>query len=281
MQTAVLTFSPHGLFLAQKIWQQRGDWEIFLHQDLTKVENFQDPRIQYFQKITELWKEKFHQYKNWVCIAPTGAVIRALAPLIIHKLKDPAVVVVDAGGRHVISLLSGHEGGANFLAVEVSNLLCAEPVIGTTTEAIKTVIAGIGCRKDTPKHAILEAIHLALEQSQIDLREVRFLATAEIKAQEKGLLEAAAELQIPLRIIPHSEIHQIAPQIGIRESVMQKVGLPGVAEPTALLAGKRSQLCLKRIAHQGVTVALARENCLWSESDQAASWIAAFGPFKV
>ena len=42
-----------------------------------------------------------------------GIVVRMIAPYIEHKSKDPAVVVMDEVGHHVISLLSGHLGGAN------------------------------------------------------------------------------------------------------------------------------------------------------------------------
>ena len=40
-----------------------------------------------------------------------GIVVRMIAPYIEHKSKDPAVVVMDEVGHHVISLLSGHLGG--------------------------------------------------------------------------------------------------------------------------------------------------------------------------
>ena len=51
------------------------------------------------------------KYDGLVYIAPCGVVVRAIAPFLEHKTKDPAVVVVDVGGRWAVSLLSGHEGG--------------------------------------------------------------------------------------------------------------------------------------------------------------------------
>ena len=51
----------------------------------------------------------------------TGIAARIIAPYIDNKYIDPAVVTVDEGGRFAISLLSGHEGGANNLAIRVAD----------------------------------------------------------------------------------------------------------------------------------------------------------------
>ena len=57
-----------------------------------------------------------------------------LAPLVNDKLSDPAVVVIDERARHVISLLSGHAGGANALTRYLAGMLGADPVITTATD---------------------------------------------------------------------------------------------------------------------------------------------------
>ena len=64
----------------------------------------------------------------------TGIVVRILAPLIVHKTSDPAVVVLDQKGKHAISLLSGHLGGANDLAREMAAISGGEAVITTATD---------------------------------------------------------------------------------------------------------------------------------------------------
>ena len=92
--------------------------------------------------------------------------------------------------------------------------------------------------------------------------DVRYLASAELKRDEAGLLEAARELGLSLRFITADEILSTAKRFRPSAFVAEKVKLPAVAEPSALLAGRRTQLILPKTIINGVTVAVARENCL-------------------
>ncbi len=255
MKAALITLSAEGYRVAAAI-ARRMEADIFLH------EKIRGSSYRKFNSIEPLTKDLFQTYRKLVYICPCGIAVRALAPLVTDKHTDPAVVVVDVLGRHAVSLLSGHEGGANGLAVDIANILGAEPVITTTTEALKTVIVGIGCRKGVSAQAIMEAVHAGLLEARVDPAEVRFLASADIKAGEKGLLEAARGLGIPLRFIPGREIREALRSFQHSPGALKRVNLPAVAEPASLLAGRRTRLILPRIIHKGVTIALARESSL-------------------
>ena len=75
--------------------------------------------------LASIWQD----YRAFVFCLATGAVVRLIAPLLQHKADDPAVVVVDQAGRFVISLCSGHQGGADQLAQLIAHQIGAVPVI--------------------------------------------------------------------------------------------------------------------------------------------------------
>ncbi|MFB7457503.1 precorrin-3B C(17)-methyltransferase [Streptomyces sp. NPDC056188] len=78
----------------------------------------------------------FAECGQLVCFLATGAVVRLIAPLLDEKASDPGVVCVDEGGRFAVSLVGGHAGGANELARAVGEVLGAEPVVTTATDAV-------------------------------------------------------------------------------------------------------------------------------------------------
>ena len=79
-------------------------------------------------------RSRWRDYDAFVLVLATGAAIRIVAPLLESKATDPAVVCLDDSGRYAIALLGGHRAGANQLAVDVAELLGAEPVITTSSE---------------------------------------------------------------------------------------------------------------------------------------------------
>ncbi len=95
-------------------------------------EGLEDCKIVRFDKslVHEAWADK----EGLIFIMAMGIVVRTIAPLIKDKREDPPVVVIDESGRYVISLLSGHLGGANTLARYIAGIIGAEPVLTTSTD---------------------------------------------------------------------------------------------------------------------------------------------------
>ena len=85
-------------------------------------------------RATEALAQLFTEVEVLICIMATGIVVRALAPVVADKAADPAVLVLDEKAANVISLLSGHLGGANALTLEIAQLMGSNPVITTATD---------------------------------------------------------------------------------------------------------------------------------------------------
>lgn len=86
------------------------------------------------ENFTEELNEAFNKYDGHIFIMATGIVIRKIASLIKSKDVDPAVAVIDEGMNFVISLLSGHLGGANDLTQNLHEIFGLVPIITTSSD---------------------------------------------------------------------------------------------------------------------------------------------------
>ena len=75
--------------------------------------------------LATIWAEN----RAFIFCLATGAAIRLIAPLLEDKASDPAIIVVEPTGQYVISLCSGHQGGADRLAQLIAQQLNATPII--------------------------------------------------------------------------------------------------------------------------------------------------------
>jgi cobalt-precorrin 5A hydrolase len=126
---AIYALTSAGAKLAGKLSKSIGA-DLFLPKRLS----YDYPDSAAFERLAEVISLNFNNYQGHVIIAATGLVVRLIAPLLKDKTVDPAVVCLGQDGRFVISLLSGHLGGANDLARTIATLTMGQAVINTATD---------------------------------------------------------------------------------------------------------------------------------------------------
>lgn len=123
----------------------------------------------------------------------------------------------------------------------------------------RNIIVGIGCRRGTPKENIRYAIENTLENAGISINSIACLATITVKSDEKGLIEAAEELGVSVRIITPEEIQAVEGQFKGSDFVKKQVGVGAVAEPAAWLAAKKPEIITGKNKYPGITVAVVKD----------------------
>jgi len=254
-EVAIIALTLKGCTLGSLIAEQ-------LNSDFFVPEQYKaDFQGRSFSNLEQIFGYCFQHYRKIISIMAQGIVCRMIARLIKNKHVDPAVVVCDEVGRFALSMLSGHEGGANELAFVVSSITGAEPVITTASEANKIYVLGLGCRKNVSKEQILLAINQAMQKAKIEHKQIRLIASCWQKREEKGLIEAAKELGYYLRFLP-KELYRNDLYAFVSSAASKYLDIKAVAEPSALLASKNPELVLKKTIFGPVTIAIAREKLI-------------------
>ncbi len=133
-----------------------------------------------------LYEEAFNSSDALIFVSSCGVAVRSIAPYIKSKTSDPAVIAADETGRFVISLLSGHLGGANALSERIAESIGATPVVTTATDSNGLFSVDAWAKNNgfaISDMGIAKAVSAAILE-----REVPFISDFEIKgALPKGL----------------------------------------------------------------------------------------------
>ncbi|MHA7733071.1 cobalt-precorrin 5A hydrolase [Nitrosopumilus sp. S6] len=133
---SVLAITKNGINIGQNLKEFFPEWTIFAP---SKFSNQNDSITWYSEPTSEKIVELFKNNDALICLFSLGAVIRLIAPHLKDKKTDPAVIVIDDKTNFVISVLSGHIGGANELTEKIAEKLQAQPVITTAADVNKTI----------------------------------------------------------------------------------------------------------------------------------------------
>lgn len=292
-----------------------------------------------FGDLGGLTESLFARMEFLIFVGACGIAVRAVAPFLQSKMTDPGVLAVDECGTYVISLLSGHVGGANALAEKTARLLGAEPVVTTATdrngvfaadtwavrnglripcpERVKVVsarllagetvgfdtdfpvdgglapgltrgdaevgiavcypggekenrfpvtcalypmdlVVGMGCRKGTPFAALQAFLRSVLKECGLDAARIGKLCSISRKAQEPGLAELAAWLQVPFTTYSAAQLNAAVGSFTVSAFVERQVGTDNVCERSACLGSGNGEKTVGKQARDGMTLAVYR-----------------------
>ncbi len=121
------------------------------------------------------------------------------------------------------------------------------------------IVAGIGCRRNASAAQVLAAVDAALTKVARSRSDLSILATAEVKREEAGIVDAARTLSLGLVIVPMPAIEAQSRYVETRSATAEwRFGVPSIAEASARsAAGPAAEILLPRLVCGNVTCALA------------------------
>lgn len=123
---AIILISEIGLSLAKNLQKELGNATIYTKSELEGCTTI--------ASYSRFMAEHFTDFESIIFIGAMGICVRSIAGCIKNKYKDPAVVCIDSTGRFVISVLSGHVGGANELTRHIATVIGGEAIITTQSD---------------------------------------------------------------------------------------------------------------------------------------------------
>ncbi len=152
-----------------------------------------------FERLSDAFGPAWLSYEAIVCIMSCGIAVRMAAPMLEHKTRDPAVVVVDQSGAFAVSLLSGHIGGANELAGKLAALTGGRAVITTASDI-----------QEKP------AIDLAAREAGLEIENIAMVARLQALILDDVPLWIFDPEELLLQYLPPDHgFHQVKPGEGI------------------------------------------------------------------
>lgn len=137
---AIIAITKHGAALAERLYESLDKSDLFISAKFKKEIPARSGRIAFSADPIKVVTERiFASYDALIYVVSLGAVVRTIAPFLKDKNSDPAVLVIDDNANFVISVLSGHVGGANELTEEIARLLDSKPVITTASDVGRTI----------------------------------------------------------------------------------------------------------------------------------------------
>ena len=183
MGIRIISFTEKGIGLSKRIAEL---FESEVVENFTKCSMAMEGElflpVRYVEEgIAEWAKKQMTEKHTLIFIGACGIAVRVIAPYVMDKLYDSAVLVVDEKGDYIIPILSGHVGGANEIAVKIAAEIGAVPVITTATDISRKFAVDLfakrnglhvenrdGIAKVSSKILAGKQVILAVEQGHLD-----------------------------------------------------------------------------------------------------------------
>ncbi len=136
---ALVAITKHGVGIIRKLKEKMPTADVYYMRKFEYGDEHERGFTLFDGSVRLLLPELFTRYEGIVTVISLGAVVRMIAPLLVDKKTDPAVVCVDDRGQFAISVLSGHVGRANDLTGTVADKLGAIPVVTTASDVNRTI----------------------------------------------------------------------------------------------------------------------------------------------
>ncbi|OOM75671.1 cobalamin biosynthesis protein CbiG [Clostridium puniceum] len=132
--------------------------------------------------LSDITKKVMKTSKGIIFISSTGIAVRAIAPFLEGKDKDPGVVVVDLACKYAINILSGHLGGGNELTIKIAEILKVKPIITTATDNLGIIAPDVLAKKNG----------LIIE----NLKKAKYIASLLVEEKTVGIKDDYNEIEI-------------------------------------------------------------------------------------
>ena len=129
--------------------------------------------------------------------------------------------------------------------------------------AAPTLVVGLGCQRGCPVSTLLALLEQALQAHQIQLHEIKALASIDLKREEPALNELAAQLGLPVTYFNSEQLAAYEQHLTHQSQIaFERTGCYGVAESAALALAEQlvqapAKLLIARQKYAQATLALA------------------------
>ena len=204
---AIIALTRGGCQTALQLGKLLPEADVYLKEGALPQAETAKKAEKFAESLAQLIARIYSQYDGFVMIMATGIVFRTFAPYVVHKSRDPAVVVMDEKAHFAISLLSGHLGGANQLARRIAGL-CSErsEYFDEPCQAVITTATDV---RQKPAFDLL-AQQNGCKISNLD--ELKYISSALVNGRQVALLSRLplAEKSVPPEVVRCADVAEVA-----------------------------------------------------------------------